>query len=92
MDLGFFQISSPDEKPEVIEPEQIFVNRSGTTENTGQDNPLNRHPDILARERDDGQQVPDCTVSGRCLGIRLAFFSLVTISGARCLLRSYAFY
>jgi len=31
------------------EPEQIFVNRSGTTENTGQENPLERHSDIPGR-------------------------------------------
>jgi len=70
--LGFFRIPSRTKSQE-IKPEQIFVNRSGTTENAGQENPLTRRPDILVQERDNGQQVPDRNVSGRCLSIRLAF-------------------
>jgi len=68
--FGFFPDPDPDKKPEEIKPEQIFVNRSSITENTGQENPLTKHPDILVQTRDDGQQVPDRTVSGRCLSIR----------------------
>ena len=47
----------------IEEPEQIFVNRSGITENTGQENPLMRLPDILGQERADGPQVTDRNVS-----------------------------
>jgi len=56
--MGFFPNPFPDEEPKEIKPKQIVVNRSGTTENTGQENPLKRHPDILVQERNDGKQVP----------------------------------
>jgi hypothetical protein len=52
---------------------------------------LKKRPDIPGQEQNDGQQVPDRNVSGCDISIQLAFCGIVTISGARCLVRSYAF-
>jgi len=61
----FFPEPFPNEEPEEIKPEQIFVDGSRPSLIFGEAHPLKSYSDILEKERDYRQEVSGYNVSGR---------------------------